>query len=123
MSRCDCTSVIHRLVIQHHGHVGSKKKSIRMPSNVVTAPEYREVAGIPLVAARSYPCRMFGPLNGVRVALVASAVVAALAAALIGEFVVTVVLLAAVFVHGLGWVYLYRKYERPGTGQPADDGV
>lgn len=54
---------------------------------------------------------MFGPLNGVRIALVASAAVAALAAFIVGYPIVGIVLLAAVFVHGLGWLYLYKKAE------------
>lgn len=52
---------------------------------------------------------VFGPLNGVRVALVSSAVVAALAALLVGYPAVAVVLLAGVAIHGLGWIYLYRQ--------------
>ena len=52
---------------------------------------------------------VFGPLNGVRVALVSSAVVAALAALLVGYPFVAVVLLAGVAIHGLGWLYLYRQ--------------
>jgi hypothetical protein len=58
---------------------------------------------------------MFGPLNGVRVALVASAVVAAIVAAVIGYWAVTLVLAVGVAVHGLGWLYLYRQHrgERP----------
>ena len=56
---------------------------------------------------------MFGPLNGVRTALVISAAVAAIAAALVGQWVVTVSLLAAVAVHGLGWWYLWRQRDTP----------
>ncbi|HEY5684752.1 MAG TPA: hypothetical protein VIY70_05210 [Acidimicrobiia bacterium] len=52
---------------------------------------------------------MFGPLNGVRVALVASAVVAAVAAAALGQWVVTVFLLAGVGLHGVGWWFLWRS--------------
>lgn len=52
---------------------------------------------------------MFGPLNGVRVALVASAVAAALAAMIVGRYIAAAVLLAGVVVHGAGWVYLYRQ--------------
>lgn len=50
---------------------------------------------------------MFGPLNGVRVALVAGAVVAALAALFVGYVGAAIVLLTAVAIHGLGWLYLY----------------
>ena len=55
---------------------------------------------------------MFGPLNGVRVALVCFAVVAAVAGLIAGYPIVTVVLAAAVAVHGLGWLYLYREHVR-----------
>jgi hypothetical protein len=55
---------------------------------------------------------VFGPLNGVRVALVCLAVVAAIAALIAGYPLVTAVLLAGVAIHGLGWLYLYRQYLR-----------
>ena len=55
---------------------------------------------------------MFGPLNGVRVALVSFAVVAALAALVAGYPMVAVVLLAGVVIHGLGWLYLHRQHLR-----------
>jgi type III secretory pathway component EscV len=58
---------------------------------------------------------VFGPLNGPRVALVCFAVVAALAGLIAGYPVVTVVLLAGVAVHGLGWLYLYRQHMRRST--------
>ena len=59
---------------------------------------------------------MFGPLNGVRTALVVAAALAALMAGLFGYWVVTAVLGTAVLIHGLGWWYLYRK----ATGSPAE---
>jgi hypothetical protein len=52
---------------------------------------------------------VFGPLNGVRVALVATAVVASLAALFVGFIGAAVVLLVAVAIHGLGWLYLYTR--------------
>lgn len=55
---------------------------------------------------------MFGPLNGVRVALVITAVVAALAALLLGETLVAAVFGAAIAVHGLGWWFLWREHEK-----------
>lgn len=55
--------------------------------------------------------RIFGPLNGVRTALVAGAVLAAIVAAAFGQWVVTVVLGLGVAIHGLGWLYLYRRHE------------
>jgi hypothetical protein len=55
---------------------------------------------------------MFGPLNGVRVALVSLAAVAAVAALVAGYPLVTVVLVAGIAVHGLGWLYLYRQHIR-----------
>lgn len=55
---------------------------------------------------------MFGPLNGVRTALVIAAGLAALLAAAYGEWIVTLVLLTGVAIHGLGWLYLYRQNQR-----------
>lgn len=52
---------------------------------------------------------MFGPLNGVRTALVIGAAVAALAAMAFGQWFVAIVLLLGVAIHGLGWLYLYRQ--------------
>ena len=57
---------------------------------------------------------MFGPLNGVRTALVIAAVIAAIAAAFLGQWVVTLVLLAGVALHGLGWWYLWRSHTSDG---------
>lgn len=54
---------------------------------------------------------MYGPLNGVRSALVVTVVIAALAAALLGEYLVVAVFAAGVGVHGLGWWYLRRQAE------------
>lgn len=56
---------------------------------------------------------MFGPLNGVRVALVASAVFAAIAAVFAGYVGAGLVLLAGVALHGLGWLYLYNQDAGP----------
>lgn len=56
---------------------------------------------------------MFGPLNGVRVALVAGAILAAIAALATGYTVAGLVLLVGVAIHGLGWLYLYNQ--RPTT--------
>ncbi len=54
---------------------------------------------------------MFGPLNGVRVALVSAAVVAAIAALLAGFPGAAIVLLVGVAIHGAGWLYLMsRRY-------------
>jgi hypothetical protein len=52
---------------------------------------------------------MFGPLNGVRVALVTLAALTAVLAAALGEWTVTLVLAAGVAIHGLGWWYLARQ--------------
>jgi hypothetical protein len=52
---------------------------------------------------------MFGPLNGVRVALVVAAVAASIAAFVVGSPVAGGVLLSGVAVHGAGWLYLYAK--------------
>ena len=64
---------------------------------------------------------MFGPLNGVRVALVATACVAAIAALVAGFTAAAIVLLVAVGIHGLGWLYLYRQ--RVESGLHTDDGA
>lgn len=55
---------------------------------------------------------MFGPLNGVRTALVIGAALAALVAAILGYWTVTVVLAVAIAIHGLGWLYLYRRHQQ-----------
>jgi hypothetical protein len=55
---------------------------------------------------------MFGPLNGVRVALVCFAVLAAFAALLAGYPAATWILLSGVAIHGIGWMYLYRQHLR-----------
>ena len=52
---------------------------------------------------------MFGPLNGVRVALVAAAAIAAIVALGAGFTLAGLVLLVGIAVHGLGWLYLYRQ--------------
>lgn len=62
---------------------------------------------------------MFGPLNGVRVALVAGAVLAAIAALFAGYVAAGLVLLTGVALHGLGWLYLYNQ--RPGAGNSTGD--
>jgi hypothetical protein len=58
---------------------------------------------------------MFGPLNGVRTALVISAAIAALSAAAFGQWVMAGMLLAGVAVHGYGWWYLYKRHQRQST--------
>lgn len=61
---------------------------------------------------------MFGPLNGVRSALVIAAFLTALGAAVLGYWTAALVLMAAVVVHGLGWLYLYKRARQgaePGT--------
>lgn len=62
---------------------------------------------------------MFGPLNGVRVALVAGAVLAAIAALFTGYVAAGIVLLVGVALHGLGWLYLYNQ--SPEAGNPTVD--
>ncbi len=52
---------------------------------------------------------MFGPLNGVRTALVVAAGIAAVASFIVGAPFAGAVLLVAVIVHGLGWLYLYGQ--------------
>lgn len=52
---------------------------------------------------------MYGPLNGVRTALVVTVVVAAIAAVFLGEYLVAAILAAGVGVHGLGWWFLSKQ--------------
>lgn len=60
---------------------------------------------------------VFGPLNGVRSALVTSAVLAAAFAAVLGYWTAALVLAAGVAVHGFGWLYLAQqsKTRPPGS--------
>jgi hypothetical protein len=51
---------------------------------------------------------VFGPLNGVRLALVIAAAVAGLVAIIAGFAIAGAVLLAGVALHGAGWLYLYN---------------
>ncbi len=51
---------------------------------------------------------MFGPLNGVRVALVSAAAFASLAAFFAGFTGAAVLLLVGIAIHGIGWLYLYN---------------
>ena len=61
---------------------------------------------------------MFGPLNGVRTALVALAALAALAAIALGQWIMGLALLAGVAVHGFGWLYLYRRHQATTPSNP-----
>lgn len=64
---------------------------------------------------------VFGPLNGVRTALVVAAALAALVSLVTGHGTAAAVLLAGVGIHGLGWLYLYAVRERArtdGTSKP-----
>ena len=55
---------------------------------------------------------MFGPLNGVRTALVVTAALAAVIAGFFGEWIMSALLLAGVAVHGWGWWYLYKRHQQ-----------
>lgn len=55
-----------------------------------------------------YPEDVFGPLNGVRLALVIAAALAGIVALFAGFTVAGIVLLVGVAIHGLGWLYLYN---------------
>jgi uncharacterized membrane protein len=57
---------------------------------------------------------VFGPLNGVRLALVVLAVLAAIAAAGFGYWTATLVLAAGIFAHGWLWLRMYREHQRRG---------
>ena len=80
--------------------------SVRSPTAGATSVDVRTVARYWLPA---YCVVVFGPLNGVRVALVAAAAVAALAAFFTGFTGAGVVLLVGVTIHGVGWLYLYNQ--------------
>ena len=58
---------------------------------------------------------MFGPLNGVRTALVAAAVVASLVALVLGYPIVAVVLGAGIAAHAALWIWLYRHRPQQGN--------
>lgn len=55
---------------------------------------------------------MFGPLNGVRTALVIAALLAALVCLVVGYPGAAAVLVVGVAIHGLGWLYLYVNRDR-----------
>lgn len=55
---------------------------------------------------------MFGPLNGVRTALVIAAGLAAIASLIAGYPAAAAVLALGVGIHGLGWLYLYATRDR-----------
>lgn len=59
---------------------------------------------------------MFGPLNGVRTALVIAAALAAIASLIAGYPAAAAVLALGVGIHGLGWLYLYATRDR-GNGR------
>lgn len=55
---------------------------------------------------------MFGPLNGVRTALVIAAALAAVVSLIAGYPAAAIVLMVGVAIHGLGWYYLYLTRDR-----------
>jgi hypothetical protein len=55
---------------------------------------------------------VFGPLNGVRTALVIAALLAAMVSLVTGHVAASLVLLLGVGIHGLGWLYLYSTRGR-----------
>ena len=66
---------------------------------------------------------MFGPLNGVRTALVIAAVLAALVSVVAGYPGAAIVLMVGVAIHGVGWYYLYvTRDRRSAPGGPIGDG-
>jgi hypothetical protein len=58
---------------------------------------------------------MFGPLNGVRTALVIGAALAAIVSLFAGYPEAAAILGVGILVHGLGWGYLYLNRDRTGT--------
>jgi hypothetical protein len=55
---------------------------------------------------------VFGPLNGVRTALVIAAALAAIASLIAGYPAAAAVLALGIGIHGLGWLYLYATRDR-----------
>lgn len=55
---------------------------------------------------------VFGPLNGVRTALVIAAALAAVVSLFAGYPEAALVLALGVSLHGLGWLYLYSIRDR-----------
>lgn len=55
---------------------------------------------------------IYGPLNGVRAALVAGAVVAALIGAWLGWWIVTIVLGLAIAAHALLWRWMWDRAQQ-----------
>lgn len=53
---------------------------------------------------------MFGPLNGVRTALVIAAGITAVVSAFLGYWLAAGVLLAGIALHGVGWWVLWRRH-------------
>lgn len=65
-----------------------------------------------MLPAHPYTRMMFGPLNGVRTALVTAAGLTAVAAAALGYWTAAAVLAAGVAIHGAGWWYLWKDANR-----------
>lgn len=55
---------------------------------------------------------MFGPLNGVRTALVIAAALAAIVSLFAGYTEAALLLISGVALHGVGWLYLYSTRDR-----------
>lgn len=73
-----------------------------------TSPSRADRVTTCLIRTRhAYSRLVFGPLNGVRLALVISAAVAGVVAMFAGFAVAGIVLLVGVALHGAGWLYLY----------------
>lgn len=58
---------------------------------------------------------VFGPLNGVRTALVIAAALAALVSLIAGHPGAAAILGLGIAIHGLGWLYLYTHREHAET--------
>lgn len=61
---------------------------------------------------------MFGPLNGVRTALVVGAVLASLVGLILGYPIVALILGAGIAAHAGLWVWLYR-HRPPDPSEPS----
>lgn len=93
--------------------------------NVKVRRMCQDLGTIPELATRwesgPYWRVMFGPLNGVRTALVIGAGLAALVALVTGRIGAAVVLLLGIAIHGAGWLYLYGESERNSQAERAGE--
>lgn len=100
VSGLDCTAV--------PAHPANKTRASVMPGSDFIERQLLQ----PLAPTGSNVGVVFGPLNGVRTALVIAAIVAALVSLIAGYAGAAGILMLGVAIHGLGWLYLYAIRER-----------